>query len=103
MYVDGIRVKEYLSKYALSTKTKRVRKIDVYKRQVLEYTVAATTVSISWSRYLVVFLEGVGINIPHALAACPWDGGIVNIPSSSRRNRGNIEQYFSLINDTAIF
>lgn len=24
---------------------------------VLEYTVAATTVSISWSRYLVVFLE----------------------------------------------
>ena len=31
---------------------------------VLEYTVAATTVSISWSRYLVVFLEGVGINIP---------------------------------------
>lgn len=27
MYVDDIRVKEYLSKYALSTKTKRVRKI----------------------------------------------------------------------------
>ena len=27
MYVDNIRVKEYLSKYALSTKTKRVRKI----------------------------------------------------------------------------
>ncbi len=45
-------------------------------------TVAATTVSISWSRYLVVFLEGVGINIPHALAACPWDGGIVNIPAA---------------------
>ena len=38
---------------------------------VLEYTVAATTVSISWSRYLVVFLEGVGINLPHALTACP--------------------------------
>lgn len=49
---------------------------------VLEYTVAATTVSISWSRYLVVFLEGVGINIPHALTACPWDGGIVNIPAA---------------------
>lgn len=49
---------------------------------LLEYTVAATTVSISWSRYLVVFLEGVGINIPHALAACPWDGGIVNIPAA---------------------
>ena len=47
---------------------------------VLEYTVAATTVSISWSRYLV-FLEGVGINLPHALTACPWDGGVVNIPA----------------------
>ena len=45
---------------------------------VLEYTVAATTVSISWSRYLVVFLEGLGINLPTAFTACPWDGGIVN-------------------------
>ena len=48
---------------------------------VLEYCVAATTVSISWSRYLVVFLEGFGIYLPHALTACPWDGGIVNIPA----------------------
>lgn len=48
---------------------------------VLEYTVAATTVSISWSRYLVVFLEGLGINLPTAFTACPWDGGIVNIPA----------------------
>lgn len=48
---------------------------------VLEYTVAATTVSISWSRYLVVFLEGLGINLPPELTACPWDGGLVNIPA----------------------
>lgn len=48
---------------------------------VLEYTVAATTVSISWSRYLVVFLQGIGIDLPHALTACPWDGGIINIPA----------------------
>ena len=48
---------------------------------VLEYTVAATTVSISWSRYLVVFLEGLDIHLPQALTACPWDGGIVNIPA----------------------
>ena len=48
---------------------------------VLEYTVAATTVSISWSRYLVVFLEGLDIHLPPALTACPWDGGIVNIPA----------------------
>ena len=43
---------------------------------VLEYTVAAITVSISWSRYLVVFLQNIGIELPHALSACPWDGGI---------------------------
>ncbi len=48
---------------------------------VLEYTVAAITVSISWSRYLVVFLQGIGIELPHALTACPWDGGIINIPA----------------------
>ncbi|MBO5251023.1 MAG: amino acid permease [Bacteroidaceae bacterium] len=49
---------------------------------VLEYTVAATTVSISWSRYLVVFLQGLGIELPPELTACPWDGGIVNIPAA---------------------
>ena len=48
---------------------------------VLEYTVAATTVSISWSRYLVVFLEGLDIHLPQVLTACPWDGGVVNIPA----------------------
>ncbi len=48
---------------------------------VLEYTVAATTVSISWSRYMVVFLQSIGIDLPHALTACPWDGGIINIPA----------------------
>ena len=48
---------------------------------VLEYTVAATTVSISWSRYLVVFLQNIGIELPHAFTACPWDGGIINIPA----------------------
>lgn len=48
---------------------------------VLEYTVAAITVSISWSRYLVVFLQSIGIELPHALSACPWDGGIINIPA----------------------
>lgn len=48
---------------------------------VLEYTVAAITVSISWSRYLVVFLQSIGIELPHTLTACPWDGGIINIPA----------------------
>lgn len=48
---------------------------------VLEYSVAATTVSISWSRYLVVFLEGAGVHLPAAWTACPWDGGVANIPA----------------------
>jgi len=57
---------------------------------VLEYCVAATTVSISWSRYLVVFLEGFGVHLPQALTACPWDGGIVN---PGFRDRG-VNEYF---------
>ncbi len=48
---------------------------------VLEYTVGATVVSISWSRYFTVFLEGLGIYLPQSLTACPWDGGIINIPA----------------------
>jgi APA family basic amino acid/polyamine antiporter len=48
---------------------------------VLEYSVAATTVSISWSRYVVSFFESIGISLPQAFTACPWDGGIVNVPA----------------------
>lgn len=48
---------------------------------VLEYSVAATTVSISWSRYLVSFLNDIGIHLPPEFTACPWDGGIMNIPA----------------------
>ena len=49
---------------------------------VLEYTVAATTVSISWSRYFNVFLQHIGIFLPPELCACPWDGGIINLPAA---------------------
>lgn len=48
---------------------------------VLEYAVAAATVSISWSRYLIKFLGGLGIQIPPDFCLCPWDGGIVNLPA----------------------
>lgn len=48
---------------------------------VLEYSVAATTVSISWSRYFVAFLQQAGIHLPEYLTACPWDGGIINLPA----------------------
>jgi len=48
---------------------------------VLEYAVGAATVGISWSRYLVRFLEGFDIHLPEALTVGPWDGGIINLPA----------------------
>jgi APA family basic amino acid/polyamine antiporter len=48
---------------------------------VLEYAVGAATVGISWSRYLVKFLEGFDIHLPHALTLGPWDGGVINLPA----------------------
>jgi len=48
---------------------------------VLEYAVGAATVGISWSRYLVKFLEGFDIHLPNELIAGPWDGGIINLPA----------------------
>ena len=48
---------------------------------VLEYAVAAATVSISWSRYLIKFLDGFGVHLPSSLTACPWEGGVVNLPA----------------------
>lgn len=48
---------------------------------VLEYTVAATTVSISWSQYLSVFLAGIGIHLPPQWLTNPFDGGIMNLPA----------------------
>jgi APA family basic amino acid/polyamine antiporter len=49
---------------------------------ILEYAVTAATVSISWSKYLVHFLHSVDIHLPPALSACPWDGGVVNLPAA---------------------
>ncbi len=48
---------------------------------VLEYAVGAATVSISWSRYLVKFLEGFDVHLPTALTVGPWDGGMINLPA----------------------
>ena len=58
---------------------------------VLEYALGAATVSISWSRYLVKFLEHYDIHIPHYLAMSPFDtatladgsvvNGMVNLPA----------------------
>src|SRR5688572_16971423 len=48
---------------------------------VLEYAVGAATVGISWSRYLIKFLEGFNIHLPTELTLGPWDGGIINLPA----------------------
>jgi APA family basic amino acid/polyamine antiporter len=59
---------------------------------VLEYLFAASTVSVGWSRYLVKFLDAVGINfIPPALSSAPIDytleqgffatGAMFNLPA----------------------
>lgn len=48
---------------------------------VLEYAVGAATVGISWSRYLIKFLDGFGIQLPVQLTTGPWDGGLVNLPA----------------------
>ena len=48
---------------------------------VLEYAVGAATVSISWSRYLVKFLEGFDVHLPAYLVTGPWDGGMINLPA----------------------
>lgn len=48
---------------------------------VLEYAVGAATVGISWSRYLVKFLDGFNIHLPVELTAGPWDGGFINLPA----------------------
>jgi APA family basic amino acid/polyamine antiporter len=48
---------------------------------VLEYAVGAATVGISWSRYLVKFLEGFDIHLPVNLTLGPWDGGLINLPA----------------------
>ena len=58
---------------------------------VLEYAIGAATVSISWSAYVVSFLNGMDIYPPADLVASPWqpvrmeDGtlhyGLVNIPA----------------------
>jgi APA family basic amino acid/polyamine antiporter len=58
---------------------------------VLEYALGAATVSISWSRYLIKFLEHYNIHLPPELTLSPFDtailadgsvvSGMVNLPA----------------------
>ncbi|MCS6953286.1 MAG: amino acid permease [Bryobacterales bacterium] len=60
---------------------------------VLEYAVGASTVSISWSAYVVSFLHDLGIELPPALIASPWQP--VQLP--------NGQQVYGVINLPAVF
>lgn len=49
---------------------------------VLEYAVAASAVAVGWSGYAVgVLKEFAGLEIPYALTAGPYAGGIINLPA----------------------
>lgn len=48
---------------------------------VLEYAVAALTVSISWSRYFCMMLADMGHPLPAWMTACPAEGGVINLPA----------------------
>jgi len=48
---------------------------------VLEYALAAATVSVSWSQYFSQFLVEIGISLPASLLHGPWEGGVINIPA----------------------
>lgn len=54
---------------------------------ILEYAIGAATVSISWSAYFVSLLEDLGLNLPMAIIASPWQPspdlayGWINMPA----------------------
>lgn len=59
---------------------------------VLEYALGAATVAVSWSRYLLEFLNGFGIHLPVELVCSPLEivrlsdgtiieGGMINLPA----------------------
>ena len=49
---------------------------------VLEYAVAASAVAVGWSGYFVGQMRGwFGIELPQALIAGPYAGGIINLPA----------------------
>ncbi|MBU3078182.1 amino acid permease [Sphingomonas quercus] len=49
---------------------------------ILEYAVGASAVAVGWSGYVVGQLKGwLGIDLPLALVAGPYAGGIINLPA----------------------
>ena len=58
----------------------------------MEYALGAATVAVSWSRYLLEFLGGLGIHLPVQIVCSPFevitlsdgtvvDGGLINLPA----------------------
>jgi APA family basic amino acid/polyamine antiporter len=48
---------------------------------LLEYSVAAAAVAVSWSSYFQSLLHGWGLDLPHWLTAGPAAGGVINLPA----------------------
>ncbi len=59
---------------------------------ILEYLFAASTVAVSWSGYVVSFLNDIGVHLPSNIASAPFDynsstgeltstGGLINFPA----------------------
>ena len=64
---------------------------------VLEYAVGASTVAVSWSRYVMSFFQDFGIHFPQQLAASPFEPvtlpetgtviqGVINLPAHVHRD-----------------
>ena len=50
---------------------------------LLEYALGAATVAGSWSGYVQSLLHGWGITVPHAIAAAPAAGGVIDLPAAA--------------------
>ncbi len=49
---------------------------------ILEYAVAASAVSVGWSGYFIGLLNSWGIELPLAITAGSYAGGIINLPAA---------------------
>ncbi len=52
---------------------------------ILQYLVAAVMVATGWSAYFINLVTMLGIRVPHALLASPWDRqpGVFNVPAAA--------------------
>lgn len=48
---------------------------------ILEYSLAASTVAVGWSGYLVGWLQAAGLDLPPEILSGPHAGGIINLPA----------------------